>query len=197
VLLTSQVGARLELVVVRLDHASDEELLARAGEDEEAFSAFYRRYERPLVAFFVRAVRDGELAADLAAEVFATVVLSVERFDPALGTAAGWLFGIARNVLARSRERGRVEARARQLLGLPVLALDDETIERIEASAGDEQVLKLLDGLPEAQRSAVAARVLEERDYAAIAHELSCSEAVVRQRVSRGLSALRERLKEG
>jgi DNA-directed RNA polymerase specialized sigma24 family protein len=44
------------------------------------------------------------------------------------------------------------------------------------------------------ERTAVEARVLEERDYSDIARDLSCSEAVVRQRVSRGLARLRRQL---
>lgn len=45
-------------------------------------------------------------------------------------------------------------------------------------------------------RGAVHARVIEERDYADIAQEMRCSEAVVRKRVSRGLAALRARMEE-
>jgi DNA-directed RNA polymerase specialized sigma24 family protein len=51
-----------------------------------------------------------------------------------------------------------------------------------------------MDGLPAAQRDAVRARIVDERDYGEIAMDLRCSEAVVRKRVSRGLAAMRERL---
>ena len=50
---------------------SDEALLARTPGDVHAFAEFYRRWERPVAAFFVRAVGSGEVAADLTAEVFA------------------------------------------------------------------------------------------------------------------------------
>jgi RNA polymerase sigma-70 factor (ECF subfamily) len=42
----------------------------------------------------------------------------------------------------------------------------------------------------------VRRRVLAEDDYATIAADLECSEAVVRQRVSRGLATLRRTSKE-
>jgi RNA polymerase sigma factor (sigma-70 family) len=144
--------------------------------------------------FFVRAVGSGEVAADLTAEVFAQALSSVDRFDPRLGSASGWLFGIARNLLARSRERGRVENRARKELGMPVLSLDEEVIERIEAVGSG--ALELLKALPADQRDAVTARVVGERSYAEIAQELRCSESVARKRVSRALATLRARLKE-
>ena len=175
---------------------TDEELLARAFADPDAFARFYARYERPVAAFFMRAVGSAELAADLTAEVFAQALASAARFDPALGQAAGWLFGIARHVLARSRERGRVENQARRRLGLAPLALDDELIERIEAAAGETPALALLEQLPADQREALEARVVHELGYGEIAVRMSCSESVVRKRVSRGLATLRARLKE-
>ncbi len=178
------------------DRRSDEMLLAQAFADANAFAVFYRRYERPVAGFFVRATGSGELAADLTAETFAEALGSAKRYDPQLGTAAAWLFGIARNVLARSRERGRVQDEARRRLGMPVLALDDDTIERIEAATSDTRALELVEQLPSDQRAALTARVLEERDYGEIAREMHCSESVVRKRVSRGLATLRTRLKE-
>jgi RNA polymerase sigma-70 factor (ECF subfamily) len=176
---------------------NDEQLLAAAVGDEVAFAAFYGRFERRVVAFFVRAVGRGDLAADLTAETFAAALESVEHYDPELGGAGAWLFGIARNLLARSRERGRVEDRARLRMGMGVLALDDHAIERIEASADcGDGALTLLGDLPEEQRDAVVARVVHERDYQDIAGELQCSPSVVRKRVSRGLAAMRNRMKE-
>ena len=175
---------------------SDEQLLLSAGRDEESLGAFYVRYEHRVIAFFMRAVGKGDLAADLAAETFAALVESSERYDPALGKADGWLFGIARNVLARSRERGRVEDRARRAIGLGVLALDDEAIERVEATSGSADATFALQSLPEDQRDAVIERVVNERGYEDIASELECSPSVVRKRVSRGLAAMRNRIKE-
>ena len=53
-----------------------------------------------------------------------------------------------------------------------------------------------LAALPAAQRDAVSARVLEDREYAEIASSLRTSESVVRKRVSRGLAGLRDRMGE-
>ena len=56
--------------------------------------------------------------------------------------------------------------------------------------------MQTLGELPEATRSALIARLLEEQDYGQIAARLQCSEQVVRQRVHRGLKKLRAGLKE-
>jgi RNA polymerase sigma-70 factor (ECF subfamily) len=177
---------------------SDAELLSRTREDPEAYGIFYDRFEAAVLAYFWRATRRGDLAADLTAETFAQALASVGSFDPALGSPRAWLFGIARHQLADAWERGSVEDRARRRLGIEPLALSDEMLERIEelGSRPGADALELLASLPEDQRRAVQGRVLEERDYPELARTLACSESVVRQRVSRGLRSLRQRLEQ-
>jgi RNA polymerase sigma-70 factor (ECF subfamily) len=174
----------------------DEELLAAARKQPEAFAAFYRRHERALLAYFMRRAGDPEVAADLAAETFATVLAQLRRFDPARGSALAWLFGIARHKLLRAAERGRVEDRARRRLGMPALVLDDEALERIERLGAEDRVAALLERLPAKQAQAVQAHVLEDQPYERVASGLQCSESVVRQRVSRGLAKLRSIVEE-
>jgi RNA polymerase sigma factor (sigma-70 family) len=173
-------------------NSSDAELLgAGAGE----FSELYRRWERPVLRFFLNRTGSSDLAADLAAETFARVWSERARFDPARGEVQSWVFGIARNLLAASYRRGQVEDRIRRRLGMERLVLDDSALERISQVAG-EPALRALEALPEDQREAVRGRVLDERGYDELAAGMSCSESVVRQRVSRGLRALHLRLKE-
>ncbi|HEV2815040.1 MAG TPA: sigma-70 family RNA polymerase sigma factor [Solirubrobacteraceae bacterium] len=185
-------------MVRRDDPRSDEELLAATATDAEAFAAFYRRHLRPVLAYLLHRTGRRDLAADLAAETFAAALQSLPRYEARPGQARGWLFSIASNKLADSARRGAVADRSRRELGLPVRELTDEDLERAEElidaerMAGDLEAL--LADLPAEQREALLARVVEERDYREIAAEWRCSEAVVRQRVSRGLTALRRRL---
>ncbi len=179
----------------KLGSRSDADLIAATPGDAEAFAEFYRRHERSILGFFVHWCRSPELAADLMAETFASAFELVSRYEPDRGEPGAWLFGIARNILARSLQRGRVEDQTRRRLGMPTLVVDDETLERIEALASQNgAVLEAFASLSEGVREAVSGRVLEEREYRDLASALACSESVVRQRVRRGLARIRDRL---
>lgn len=174
---------------------SDVELFAATPESPQAFGEFYRRHEQAVLRFFLYWCRSGELAADLTAETFAAVFESLPRYEPERGEPRAWLFGIAQNILARSVRRGRVEDETRRRLGLAAVLVDDDALERIEALASqDGSALEALDGLSAVLREAVSGRVLDEREYRELAAALNCSQSVVRQRVKRGLSRIRDRL---
>src|ERR1700722_4826218 len=180
------------------DSLNGDALLAAASSDPECFAAFYRRFERTVLGLFMKATASPELAADLTAETFARALESVDGYDQAKGRADQWLFGIARNVLGSSYRAGRVEAKARERLGMGRLVVDDHAAHAIaRLSENGEEAAQALAALPEEQRQAIEARVVEGLDYEEIAGQLRCSRAVVRQRVSRGLSTLRARLAGG
>jgi len=196
----SQTGALRKLLVVGShdDPRDDDELLlASSMGDGPAFAVFYRRHVAEVLAFVARRVRSEEVAADLAGETFAAALLVCGRYRAGEAPALAWLLGIARNKLRESARRGRVEIEARERLGVPPLAFDDEDLLRVQELVGvGESALALLEQLPCAQRDAVRARVVEERDYEQLALELGHSEQVVRQHVSRGLRRLRALMEE-
>jgi RNA polymerase sigma factor (sigma-70 family) len=182
------------------DRWSDADLLSAVVErDGAAFGVFYSRHLPAVVAFLVGETRDREAAADLAAEVFAAVMLAAHRYRDDGESAVPWVLGIARNKLRMSRRRGRIEDRGRMRLGFQPVALDDgdlERVERLSVEGGAGTLTQLVDALPVRERDAVRSRVLQERSYNEIAAELQCSELVVRKRVSRGLARVREEFKE-
>jgi RNA polymerase sigma factor (sigma-70 family) len=176
------------------DDHDDRQLLDGArGGDGQAFGAFYRRRRALVLAYMGRRTGDPELAADLLAETFAAALVAVLDEQRELPREpVSWLMMIARNKLIDSMRRGQVERAARARLALEPLVIDDDDLQRVEQlmSAADVDAT-LLELLPAEQLAALRARVLDERDYAQIASELRCSEAVVRKRVSRALQTLR------
>lgn len=180
----------------RIERLGDADLLALTPSVPAAFDVFYVRHGEAILAFVWRQTGNRDVALDVTSEIFAIALESVARFDPAKGDARGWLFGIAKITLLASYRRQSAEQSARQRFGVTLSGYSDEDWERAEARI-DAALPGLVDGvgeLPPAERRAVVARVLEERDYSEIAAGEDASEAAIRQRVKRGLGRLRERM---
>jgi RNA polymerase sigma-70 factor (ECF subfamily) len=174
---------------------SDAELLRGAGRDPEAFRDFYQRYGEEILGYFGRRTGDRDSALELAAETFSQVWMTRERFeDRHQGSAAPWLFGIARNVLLMSIRRGSVERSMAAKLGV---------IERLDLGGAEyaapeaawaEGADELLNSLPLSQREALRLRIVDELTYDEVAAALGTSRSAARVRVHRALAALRRRL---
>jgi RNA polymerase sigma-70 factor (ECF subfamily) len=177
---------------------SDEALIAtRGAEAGAAFGVLYARHEALIVAFHQRRTRNPEVAADLTAETFAQALASRHQFTSrGPGSAVQWLYGIAANVLRRSARQAGVEQRKLTALQLARPPLDDAGLAAIEAAGDGAAVLRALEKLPEHQREAVRAFVLDDDSYDDIAARLSIKPATVRKRVSRGLQSIRRDLEE-
>jgi RNA polymerase sigma-70 factor (ECF subfamily) len=98
---------------------TDAELLRPARSDADAYGELYRRYRDRIFGYFLRRTGDEDAALELAAETFSRAWVTRERFaDERDGSAAPWLFGIARNVLLMSVRRGELERRVAVKLGV-------------------------------------------------------------------------------
>ncbi len=84
----------------------------RSGETE-AFAVLVDRYQRPLIGFLNRMIRDPEAARDLAQDVFVKVFLTLDTYAGRNQAAfSTWLFAIARNGcldFLRTRKRKATE----------------------------------------------------------------------------------------
>jgi RNA polymerase sigma factor (sigma-70 family) len=182
----------------QMHSATDEQLLALARTDPSAFGIFYRRHVRQVMAFLVRRAGSAEAGTELTAEVFAAALQGVPRYQADQAEPLTWLFGIARHKLTDYHRTGHVQDRARRRMGFERIAVDDQELERVERLASLEVsatvLQEALEHLPAQQREAVISRVVHEMSYAEIGDHDGTSLTVARQRVSRGLRALRHRL---
>jgi RNA polymerase sigma factor (sigma-70 family) len=172
----------------------------RASRDQAVeFVPFYESHAHNLLVFFTRRTFDVEVARDLTAETFAQAFEHRRRFRGRTNAeAAGWLYGIARHLLARYIRRGVVRGKARERLGVETPQIDAEEIERVVELAGlgdlRREVAAAFARLPADQHEALQLRVLDERAYQDIAAILGISEPTARARVSRALRRLADSL---
>lgn len=186
-------------VMESTEPSTDGELMRRARRDPQAFDAVYERHGRAIQRWLRGRTDSPEAAWELTAEVFAQAWLSRRRFRPdELGSAAPWLYGIAANVMRHAQRRRGAAARAMRRLGMEVAIAhvpdEDAHLARIVAEQLGPDLEAALQGLPDAQRQAIALRVVEELPYEVIAVRLGCTAETVRMRVMRGLRALSTQL---
>jgi len=172
-------------------------LLARSRTSELLFADFYDELHPTVLRFFAKRTRDGEGAFDLTAETFAKAFEKREQFrGSSEEEAAGWLWSIARNELAKYHRTRTVELGALQRLGFERPAPSDAELRKIEElAAGEdarEQVEQAMAGLPPEQQEVLRMRFIEEMAYPEIAEALGVSSEVVRARVSRGRKVLKD-----
>ena len=177
--------------------ATDAELLRAARKDSTAFRALYDRHAARIASFHLKRTRDPGAAMELTAETFAQAWLSRERYtDHDEGTAAPWLFGIARHVLASSVRRRAIDRVAQDRLALGLAHAATMTVDETWLDGLDEDLASALAELPDGQRRAIELRVLADGAYEDVARELDITPETARVRVHRGLSSIRRRLGE-
>lgn len=164
--------------------ATDEALIkAVAGGNEGALEVLCKRYQRPLFRFLARHT-GGRDTEDLYQETWLRVVRAAPRFDPSRRFST-WLFQIAVNLCRDWHRREPPEpadpARTETLLG------GEETSTRTEAAI-DAQ--RLLDALPEPQRSVVILRYYHGLNEADVAEILGCPRGTVKSRLHHAMARL-------
>jgi RNA polymerase sigma-70 factor (ECF subfamily) len=157
-----------------------------------AFEALYRALA-PRVNGFIRArVRDNARASDLLQETFLELHRSRHTYLPGQ-SVNGWAFGIAQNVMLRSRR----EARQRHQYEVSTDSLELE--EQLTPCAADFELQPLqeaLDRLSPDSRTTWWMRNIEGLSFEVIARRLDIAATAVRLRCSRASRALRAALEK-
>src|SRR5215472_6147279 len=82
--------------------SDDLELLRQlARGNEGAFEALYGRYQGPIYRFALHMSGNNAIAEEVTQEVFMALIGKPRSYNPQKGTVAGYLFGIARNLIRR------------------------------------------------------------------------------------------------
>lgn len=129
---------------------------SRIARDPLAFKAFYQQHVEAVQRFIARRVDDPHLAADLTADVFLAVIDSAETYRADWGEPTGWLFGVARNVLAAHRRRHARGLRAAGRLAGRALVDEEDLADleaRIDAESHARRLYEAMGRLSEGERA--------------------------------------------
>lgn len=163
------------------------ELLRRVGRDR-AFEELLRRYEGKVYRLCCALLRDRSQAEDAAQESFVRVWKALDRYD-GRASLSSWIYAITRNRCLTALERRR---------SLDSLDEEAQFALRETGKAGDghaEQLLGLVELLPERSRRVLVLYYYEERSVSEVALMLGCPEGTVKTMLFRARAALAEMLK--
>jgi len=129
---------------------SDEELIAAAQKNPQAFAPLYGRYLEPIYRYCYFRLGNRESAEDATSEVFLKAVANLRKYRG--GVFAAWLYSIAKNVVTDiHRKRRLTEA----LEDITPAASTPSPEGDAEAQADWETILAALKNLPDEQRTVI------------------------------------------
>ena len=172
------------------------DLIERAKRgDREAFRSLYLALYDPVARFIGRRIGSQADAEDLVSRVFWKLLDRLSDFDARRGSPRMFVLSIARNAVIDHLRTRRDAIPVDDLGG----ALVDEAGTPLDALVREEELRELralvLD-LPEETREMLALRFGDGLRHVEIAQILGIEVAAVKQRFSRAMKALRERLSE-
>ncbi len=182
-------------MTVAKNHAAteqtDEELFAlvRESADERAFRALYRRYDKRVFAYCLRAMKTREGAEDVFQSVMTLVFEKRASFTG--GSFAAWLFTIARNQTLNHKQKQRITTDIDDIS----YTMHDESDRTGEDVLLSDALKKAISSLPEEFREPLELKHFDGFQYEEIADMLKISLSLAKVRVFRAKKMLHEALK--
>jgi RNA polymerase sigma-70 factor (ECF subfamily) len=169
-------------------------LLECASGSQSAVGEIYAREKDRLRAVAHRIVHDKSRAEDVIHDAFAQILRFAKDFDPARGSARGWIYAIVRNTALKMQANARRE-----------LALEDDALnaicerERIvpnpASCIADSMALRtMLDQLEPNRRASVLLAIIDGRTHEEIAEYLRVPVGTVKSWIRRELMSMRRQL---
>ncbi|WP_150735450.1 MULTISPECIES: sigma-70 family RNA polymerase sigma factor [Pseudomonas] len=159
-------------------------LAACARGERQALRDLYVQESPRLLGVAKRLVRDTALAEDIVHDAFLKIWTGAGRFDPARGSARGWMFSVTRH-LALNYLRDH----HREIQGEVDMPDSEDTFDVQEHSA---RIHLCLEQLEPARRNCIVHAYVDGYSHAQISHKLGTPLGTVKAWIKRSLTALRE-----
>lgn len=170
----------------------DAAVLACARGERFALRALYEREGRWLLGVALRIVRERQRAEDVLHDAFLQVWQHAGTFDPALGSARGWIYTVVRHrALKEVRDPERLQALDPQDLATLADAQqagnDDE-----DRGLDVDSLQRCLERLDETRRACVVGAFVDGFTHEQIAARLNTPLGTVKSWIRRSLASLKE-----
>jgi RNA polymerase sigma-70 factor (ECF subfamily) len=179
-----------------LSSPSDEELMAwMQAKDSKGLDLLYTRYSRLVFGIAFRILNDKSEAEEVVQEVFFGVYRKAPLFDPAKGSAKGWL---VQNAFSRARDRRAHLLRRGFYSGTDIESLDDtlpgrDDVEReVGVRLDFSHLLSAFEDLTQMQRRTLELFYFQGMELREISQRLGEPIGNVRHHFYRGLERLRK-----
>lgn len=188
--------------MTNLEVLEDRELVAAilAGE-QERFAELVQRYERRLINYVYRMIRNYEDAHDLAQEIFIKVYMALDRYDPKYQFST-WIFRIAQNaaidqIRKKTLPEESLTKEDRQEGGERQMQIEADVVSPYRAVFNVEMadaIEKAVHDLPEDYRDLIELRHFAELSYDEIAEVKQLPLGTVKNKLFRARNMLKETL---
>jgi RNA polymerase sigma-70 factor (ECF subfamily) len=169
-------------------------LLECASGSQSAVGQIYAREKDQLRAVAHRIVHDMSRAEDVVHDAFAQILRDAKNFDPARGSARGWIYAIVRNTALKIHGNATRE-----------FALEADTLAAIceHQQTGPNQAVRILDSmalrtmldqLEPKRRASLLLAIIDGRTHEQIADYLGVPVGTVKAWIRRELLAMRRQL---
>ena len=179
-----------------LSQETDGVLIARAGENPEAFGILYERYVDRIYNYIYYRTGNHHDAEDLTSHTFHRAFQHVPRYVDRGVPFSAWLYRIAHNLVANwHRDRSR-----RQIISIDDLVLTsqrkEDPVSVTEERDRQAWLLKMVHRLPPERQQLLILKFIEEMSNAEIAEVMGRTEGAIKSLYHRTLVALREDINE-
>jgi RNA polymerase sigma-70 factor (ECF subfamily) len=169
-------------------------LLECASGSQSAVGKIYAREKDQLRAVAHRIVHDRSRAEDVIHDAFAQILRYAKNFDPARGSARGWIYAIVRNTALKMQENARREL-ALEDDTLSAICAREQTVPNPASSLPDSMTLRtMLDQLEPKRRASLLLAIIDGRTHEEIAGYLRVPVGTVKAWIRRELVAMRRQL---
>ncbi len=172
---------------------SEKELISLASEgDPEAFGALYEKYIEQIYNYIYYRTSSGDDAEDLCSRVFIRALRHIERYEDRGYPFSAWLYRIAHNLVVnwyRDRERADEVPLADQY---PPPTMDGSVEDRIEKKDEKDQLLKVINDLPEDRKELLILKHVDGLTNLEIGQIMDRTEGAIKALYHRTLESLRD-----